>query len=556
MQAAAQRLEDRKAAFKAGPDGTRKRDEHQSIIRKDKRNKLLGQRRGGGETRDPNILAGVAQYNKDALLAGNPQQLILLGQLLQHATQAQAEEYLPRLLWDNNGSVPLVLQFLVSQCFFNEVALRAVVNATHHVTNHDAAIIHAILSAGFLDGMAKTIMGKQFSSSAQHALLWEVVINITLSCREGHSIIMKQCCPQGALPFMEVLRFASHNHDAALQSAMVHLIYGLLRPGQVFPEIPLAWFQSIYSHLLLFVLADVQPMPHREMDAGQLATIGRAMDSLSQCILMVPDKETVLVPVMLEMGLDRIFRHLASLCAVQSDKNQVAILLLLGRMSLFNVQGNPFHESAHRCGIYRLMVANAARPDSVAARAHAFLSFGNYLADHYKSVGYMMGAGAMSVLLDAIRREHYAVRRQALFAVRSMILICDETRRNDMLYSDEASAIMKSLMKQHKLLDPVVPFISGEDIESARDAVEILATALRWDKNCVMDSMAGQEAEDRIQLLLPQLKSLQVGTEFYNLICEVEMLMDTAVSAISAMEEDPKEDLSFLCTNDGKPFYF
>lgn len=575
MQAATERLEERKASFKAGPDGTRKRDEHQSLIRKDKRKKLLEQRRGGGEAASaaslaggiggdggaaPNVLAGMQQYNKDALLAGNPQQLLLLVQLLQHCTQTQAEEYLPHLLW--NKEDPVVIRYLVNQCFFNEVALRALVNATHHVTTHDAAMAYAILSAGYVEGMAKAITGLRLSS-VHHALLWDVAINLVLSCPEGRAIIFKHCCPGGGLPFMEVLRYANQNHDAALQSALIHLIGKLVDRGA-----PLllhkngesdisSWFQSVFTHLLFFLMSDVQPLSHRDMPPALLATIGRAVDALSECILAVPNKEMVLVPVMLEMGLERMFRHLVALCEAQSQKNQVAILLLLGRMSLFNVRGNPFHEAAHRCGVYRLMVHNATRPDSVAARAHAFLSFGNYLADHYQTVGYLMGVGAIPVMLDAIRREQHAVRRQALFAVRAMVAICDDMRRSNMEFSQEAGMILQSLVVQHKLLDPVVPFISVEDLESARDAIDILSTLLKWDKDCVMRTVAGQEAEDRIQLLLPELKAQRVGTAFYNAICEVEILMDLAAAADGGEMDQGADDYeAVMQANDGKPFYF
>lgn len=555
MQAATERQEERKAAFKAGPDGTRKRDEKQSVIRKDKRNKLLEQRRGGGGGGDNSnnevVLAGLRSYNKQALLAGNPQQLLLLGQLLQHCSQTQAEEHLRGLLW--NGTDPVVLRFLISQCFVNEVAIRAIVNATHHITSHDVAMAHAILSTGYLEGMAQTISNPQLSS-VHHALLWEVVINLTLSCPEGRNLILKHCGPGGGLPFMQVLRYANETHNSSIQSVLIHLIGSLIK-GATTQADP-SWFQSIFTHLLVFVMQDAQPISHREMHPALIATLGRAVDALSQCILIVPNKEMVLVPVMLEVGLERIFRHLVALCEAQSGKNQVAILLLLGRMSLFNVRDNPFHEAAHRCGVYRLMVHNANRPDSEACRAHAFLSFGNYLSDHYRTVGYLMEVGAIPLMLDAIGREKHSVRRQALFAVRSMLMICDETRRNSMEFSQEASMIMKALVVQHKLLYPVAPFISVEDLEGARDAIEIFLIVLRWDRNCVMSSMAGQDAEDRIQMLLPELKAQRVGTEFYNSICEVEMLMDSVVARApeNMATEDDEQPLDII--EDGKPFYF
>lgn len=557
MQAAAERLEERKASFKAGPNGTRKRDEQQSLIRKDKRrNKLMEQRRGPQQQQEQqSILAGLVQFNQGALLSGNPQQLLLLTQVLQHATQTQAEEHLPKLLWISNGSDPVVLRFLVARCFGNEVAARALVYATHHVTSHDVSMAQAIVDAGFLLGMSKTAPTQLVSS--HYALLWELVVNLVLSCPEGRGLILKNCFQGGMLPFLAVLRHANSTHDAPLQSAMIHLCSCLLsRPSQQ-DQIPPNWFQDVFTHLLLFVMTEVQSIPHTELDPNLLATLGRALDSLSECILVVPNKEMVLVPVLLHVGLDRVFRHLVSLCKVQSPKNQVAILLLLGRMSLFSVRETPFHDAAHRCGVFELMVHNATRPDSVVARAHAFLSFGNYLADHYGTVGYLMKAGAIPVMLEAVYREEDVVRRQALFAIHSMIQICDEMRRDNMLFSDEANAILATLLKTHKLLNPVVPFITIEDMESARCAVNILLILLRWNKDMIMNSMAGQDAEDRIQLLLAELKGQRTGTEFYNLICQVELLMDNAARTQDMDQgNDSDEDPIIYSANDGRPFYF
>lgn len=223
MEAAAERLEQRKASFKAGPDGTRKRDEAQSIIRKDKRNKLLEKRRGPSSSSnggDVNILAGLGQFNRQALLAGNPQQLILLAQILQHATQTQAEEHWPTLLLAQSF---VVLRFLVSQCFVNELAARALVHATGHITSHDVSMARVIVDAGFLTGMTNP----QRLSSTHHAQLWELMVNVALSCPEGAQLIMQHC---GNLDsqFLNALRQATSTHDPVLESATIHLAHILI----------------------------------------------------------------------------------------------------------------------------------------------------------------------------------------------------------------------------------------------------------------------------------------------------------------------------------------
>lgn len=550
MQSAEARLEERKAAFKAGPNGTRKREESQTVLRKEKRDKLLGQRRGASvlvAAVPTQFETALSNYNKAALLAGDPQQLVLLSQLLHHATQDQAERFLPLLLCDTDQTTYVVVHFLTRLCFSSEIALRALINATRHVTTHDVACAHTIIKADFLIGFA--------NHRTPSTLLWELTVNLALSCPEGRNLIHKECCEGGMLPFLNTIRQATVTHDTHLQSAMIHLSYSLLCTRSPM-EAPNDWYGAVFAHMWAFVLQEIQPIPHANMETGMREALGRAVHVLATCIRIVPDKELTLVPIMLQIGIDRIFQHLSALCAAQTNKNQIAILLLLGRMSLFNVRDNPFHESAHRCGIFKLMVFHATRPDSAEARGNAFRSFGNYLMDDYKSVGYLMGAGAMSVLLNAIRREHYDVRCQAMFALMSMILICYEVYQKNMQFSQEANELLRALVTVHKILNAVVPFISAEDTQGTRDAVVVLLTTLRWNKECVMNTTAGQEAEDQIQLMLPQLKGRQVGTDFYNTICAVETLMDSAsANRAVAMDETPEDEVVEFA-NDGKPFFF
>lgn len=570
MQASIDQVAKRNASFKTGIDvdvERRKREEKQVTIRKEKRDKLLDQRRGGNiqgcsvEESANIVLKKLSSYKKSDLLAGSSNQLELLSQILQYMTKEQAEEHYPALLWNTEGTHPIVIEFLVAKCFVSEWALRALVNATHHKTTYDVSCAIAVLNAKFLEIFSHHITTKTLTSVVQHALLWEVVINLSVCCLEGQLVILKHCTPGGSLPFIELLHEANAHHCGALQSVLIHLAYNLLtnNPGNknleaVIRSVPDSWFAQIFAEHLGFLLNDVQPMPFKDLDRSLLSAIGHTTYVLSQCIYFVYNRDKILAPILFTAGLDRVFRHFVALCHNQPLNNQIGLIYLMGRMSMFHEHATQIHEAAHRCHIFKALVFHSGYPDNGKARARAFYSIGEFVHRHYSTMKYIIEAGALPVILETLQRDQNAVRNEALTAMCRIIEICGETRQKDMQYSKEAEMHLETFVF-HNLVKFAVSFINSSDIGSTRDALTILLILLQWNKQKVAKEILNANGDSRITIVWSDLKGCNLGTDLYNTICAVEMLMDSANIDAENMDEGLEDEID-LHTNDGKPFFF
>lgn len=568
-ESVAQRLEERKASFKAGNTGeqnTRRREEAQVSIRKQKRDTTLAERRRAQMPAPPSGFSiDAAPFDLDALLSGSPDQLTRLAMLVENIDKADVDAVLGRLLY--RGTEPVAISHLV-MCVFrdgNEMALRALVNITSYVSPmHEAACALAILRAGFLPQMARLVrsMGPRLSS-VMHALMWEVVVNVALSCVQCRDLIMQESWPpaSASLPFLDVLRWANKQHDVPLQSALIHLMHTMKPPDPKLSPYkpPEEWVRTIVPHVLVFLLADVQTnMSWREMAPAQLQCIKRAVDILSACICWTENREIELMPTFLEVGVERILRHLVQLCEAQSPPIQLAILELIGRFSHFRTADNPFHAAAYRVGVFRLLVHNTQRPDSEGARAHAWLSLGNYVEENYEAIQYVTEAGGVSLIFQTLRCDRSSmVKRNALFALSCLVAACEHTFRTDMRNSNDAAAKLKHMVGVERMLDLITPYVDSPDRKVAEPAVHILQSLLYWDRKLVVRWIGEEDADDRVQRVLSGTKSLNTDSEFYNMVCDVERLLDEARGDGMAM--DDKEDdapISYHPVDDDKPFFF
>lgn len=550
----------RKFELKSGPNGTRKRHDALVSLRKDKRDSALSERRRAQIERPVGMVSerwAHDQYNKAALLAGVPDQILILGKLLETANKEQAERYLPQLLCDD-AEEPVVLRFLVHQLFASgsEAALRALVNATHHTTSYDSDYALAIIQSNFLTQMGSVIrqQGTRLSP-VMHALMWELAVNVACGAAEARQVVAEQCCtPTGCLPFLDVFQWANANHNTDMQSALMHLTRAL-----AIDVTPPKWMQGATHHVLTFLMNDVQSMSHTDMPPALLTTIHRAVESLSLFILRAEDnREEFLMPVFKQVGLERVLRHLVAVCEAQNPTNQIALLQLLGRFSQFNTRNKDFHDAAYRSGVFRLLVHNTQRPDSAAARAHAFKSLGNYMDDYYESVRYVFEAGGMPQILHALRLDRApGVKHAAVFALSSMVLACEQTWRKNMEISGEANAVLEALVSRQRMLQLVAPFLDMSEPETAEAALHIVAACLRWNRKLTLHHVSEEEADDRMQMMLNEMKTRDTGTALFQMICQVQEMLEIARNDGAAMDEGPDPVvMPEHPIDDGRPFFF
>jgi hypothetical protein len=558
------RIAARKAAFKAGPDGTRKREEAQLSIRKNKRAAALLERRSAQPALVQNTpLVAVSpneweqamreRYRREALLAGDPAQLELLATLLDRATREQKERFLPALLWNAEGTEPVVLRYLVARACSNPNALKALLGATVHLTSHDIVCATTIFQAGYLDMLAQALKEHAMRMPPNwHAALWDVVSNLAISSDVAQRTIAEHPV-MGPTMAVAAFRWANEHHHGIIQRALVYVMRTLVTEDSIFtPSVD--FLCSTFVPLLEYLMNEVQADNWRHMDAPSLATLRYAADALRIYIRRIPhpEKEARLCPILNHVGIERIMAHLCAVCEAQNGDRQAALVSLLGEFSIFRLPENQYHWAAYRKGVFRLLVQSATRPGDESVRAKAFRALGNYVADDFGFVGPLIEAGIMPAMLMALRREKRSVREQALYMLANLFVMCDDTRRHNMQMAEQAVAIMRTLIERERILNFVCPFIDPLTPDPTRDAVDILQVALEWDAAFVMQTIAGEEAEDRIHQLLPTVKG-QAQTWLFNKIMRIEELMGRGHSE-AAFEEDV--EMLDPATTDGRPFFF
>lgn len=558
------RIAARKAAFKAGPDGTRKREEAQLSIRKNKRAAALLERRSAQPALVQNAppvavspneweQAMRERYRREALLAGDPAQLELLATLLDRATREQKERFLPALLWNAEGTEPVVLRYLVARACSNPNALKALLGATVHLTSHDIVCATTIFQAGYLDTLAQALREHAMRMPLNwHAALWDVVSNLAISSDVAQRTIAEHPV-MGPTMAVAAFRWANEHHHGAIQRALVYVMRTLVTEDSIFtPSVD--FLCSTFVPLLEYLMNEVQADNWRHMDAPSLATLRYAADALRVYIRRIPhpEKEARLCPILNQVGIERIMAHLCAVCEAQNGDRQAALVALLGEFSIFRLPENQYHWAAYRKGVFRLLVQSATRPGDESVRAKAFRALGNYVADDFGFVGPLIEAGIMPAMLMALRREKRSVRDQALYMLANLFVMCDDTRRHNMQMAEQATAVMRTLIERERILNFVCPFIDPLTPDPTRDAVDILQVALEWDAAFVMQTIAGEEAEDRIHQLLPTVKG-QAQTWLFNKIMRIEELMGRGHSE-AAFEEDV--EMLDPATTDGRPFFF
>lgn len=578
-------LEARKAAYKAGPNGTRKREEAIFSLRKNKRAAAMMERRRAHGTLAPSHLDQGAvpneweqmmrnHYNKTALLAGDAQQLEVLAVLLDKASREQKERFLPTLLWNEEGTQPVVLRYLVSRACSNNHALKALLGATHDPTTHDITCTGVILEAGYLDLLAQALKDHAVRMPLDwHAAMWDLVANLSISTEAAQRVITQHPV-MGKTYMVAAFHWANANHHRLLQNAMVHVLRCLVTADALF--IPtLEYMQTTFVPLVAYIMNEVQAQNWREMDEPSLAALAYCAEAIRIYMSRVPNpqKEEILCPILNEVGIQRILSHLCAVCEAQTGRVHAALVALLGTFSIFRIPENPYHWAAYRVGVFRLLVQSTTRPGDESVRANAFTALANYVADDFAFVGPLVEAGMMTAMLTTLRHQEGArtPREQALYLLSNMFVVCDDTRRHNMAQSAAAEMTMKILVERERIINYIVPFIDSKELKPINDAIDILLVALQWNPALIMQTIAGDAAEKQIQRFMPTLKG-NASTALFNKVVKIETLMerghgkmdfedmdqgdddDDAIQTTLAKDEDV--EMMDSVTTDGQPFFF
>jgi hypothetical protein len=162
-------------------------------------------------------------------------------------------------------------------------------------------------------------------------------------------------------------------------------------------------------------------------------------------------------------------------------------------------------------------------------REKSFFCIGNMLADGTPYVTHMVHAGLMKPLIIALNNDRtYDVREKALYCFYMLFAACDADR-SDMALRDQAEAMMRTVVKEHKIFQHILPYIiqDGASTLMIRDALKVLCAALEWDYEYVMNAI-GNRGVDTIDTLMDKLNNMKgrMDNDIFELACRADDLLN------------------------------
>lgn len=531
---AADKKEEREASFKEGLSAGRtdRRTQDAAQLRKKKHASALQRRRGLERPDvDGQLARMMSAYRSEAIVAaGDPTQLRLLHDLLELATTPFLDEHVPALLAGG------VLAVLVKHCVANEQCAIILQQLTGIVTKHDVLIARDIVKGGFLTAMAAN------EQAALRPTLWNVLLNVCLSCREGCIEVL------GSALFTNGVfqRVAPRVAPAQLLSVVCAII-------EADDSEPLIVLIRFIWPLLIHVLLNVaQPLPWLELDDDQRTLINASTGILRGTLFGLnfkkrPDANIALLLHETGGATAALIRKLTALLRVSKETGlELRILEIMVRISALPLPTHDFHMMMREAGSARDMITYAQRPNTV-ARYWAFLWIGNYMADGATFVQEMLTADVMPLMFAAMERGEADVKAKAIYAVMTTFSACEFEKDNAAL----ADQMMHTLVFGHKIFAHLAEHITslpGQE-QLCIDILKCLTAGLRWNRERVIQSLRVYRIHERIEDVLTQLKG-HADSELFQLATEAddmiqgrapenrEAALAAAMEASAAMDVD------------------
>jgi len=584
---------ERQTSFKKGiEDKTRAREDQQTSIRKQKRNDKLVQRRrhegtgatgaaarpqcphNGGPcgcgpvaglrpaTGPPPFEFLLSKFNKEALLLrGDLSQLRNLDALLGVMAPHDLNAFYDAITAPN--LIPFLVNLAATERKNDEivtVALRCMVNLTSTHSTKDLECTNAFMKAHMFDMISQHLVANHagrhlFMTDYIHAALWELVINVILSCPEGGGLVVRSglfgfsdmsagsagthVTAAGtplAAPFNQDLMriFGMINmtpqHRNVMIPIMMSVIYSIFQalPDSA-PPLPWQFIMCCWTYLIQ-VLKEFQPRQWKESDKNMRYTIKCVIKSILFIVRISHADQQRMVDLFIQNSPLDIMRKLCLLMPMCNDKPQIRVDLvrIMTEIGALPFPIGLYQKCMRECGgIPQLVLATQEVRDS-SLRRFAFCWAGNYMADGVEYVSELMTAGLLDSIRASVRQDLSEVSNAAVYALLTMFAACDEDReRNNGFSSKHADGVMGTIVVQYQMFRWVTPFIGvvGREAMTA-DILSTIYKALRWNRELTLSQLRNNsDATSRLEHLIADLKCNRRG-DIYELAHKIENLID------------------------------
>lgn len=510
-RAAAEKREEREASFKEGLSAsgrTDRRAQDATQLRKQKHASVLSRRRGVQLLdSEQQWVRMFALYQRDQLIKGDERQRRLLYDLLERSDTELLNEHVPALL--GADAIP----FLVSRCGDEQCAV-ILQQLSGIQTKYDLRIASAMVQAGFLNAMCD-------ERNARSTTLWEVLINIILSCREARNEVLTHRFFAPNSVFESVAPLVSLPH-------VMSTVCALIEADKSNP--PPALIQFAWPMVMAVLLHRVQPMPWCDQDEVQRILLSCTTGIV--CFVLTGmeaiKRPDISIKLLLQNGQGlQVIRTLCELLrTVKDSRTEVRIIETFVRILALPVATHDFHLMMREAGCIRDMIVAITRVDTE-ARFWGFLWVGNYMADGTPFVRDMLVADMMPLLCQAMDRDHADVKAKAIYAVMTMFAACEYDREHsqDGALIGLADQTLHTLVFGHRIFARLAEHLGLTGLEQLSiDILKCLASGLRWNRNRVIQSLRDYHVLDTIEDLVATLKG-DLHTELYELAVEVDDLL-------------------------------
>lgn len=525
--------EQRKDQFKEGiRNKTRDREVRATETRRDKRDGILHQRRRGGPV---TLEAGAArtmqvamrQYNiQNLLYQQDMQQLQLLSAMLSMSARTlddrvEFDKHARKILCvDAEGDGQWeVLQLLIQLCGnanveMRNVAIACLLNVTAiESQEHDLLIVKHLKKYGVLQmvyAWSANNKGDQLGAA------YDVLANCLIACNGFVSDIMQ--CPLLCFYTDETVYNAA---EAAASPMMRALVENTNVPNmQFFVHIMLeSMIVSNYTvpwHFMLGVWPSLIRTMHWSLNAGtmdaldveQRIAISSAIGTVMYIIRILnrSDRERILELLKIT-GLNEFFNQVSQWMQ-RADRRTAGYLCdICKELSELPMEDYAIQKSMAQTHCTSAMIRNLNHSVK-SIRANAFVWLGNYMIGNFECVVEMLqpsspGCNVLNDILQKIKRDVHDVRCTAVYALMSIFITCDETRRADMSKRDFAEGIMRTLVVVNKMFTWLGDFLDvAGDPTMMVDILRVISSALKWNKTQVLQELEDYGVMDRVALLV------------------------------------------------------
>jgi len=550
--------EHRKASFKQGiKDGTRKRDEEQSIIRKKNREQKIARQRCAGEEHIHEKFAELfpAYNRRDFTHPASPEsglrQLEKLSNLLAAASDTELERHLDKIVDAVTIQLLVALFAKADDARVMRLALGCLVNATQTA---DLKIVQCVFNSGFLNHLAGYFRlalegGYPQLQSALQGDVWKALINCVFSCQEACQIILKSAIfTQGLFSAYLARLVAESNNDPAhlvLVQLFIRSLLDKYSGEDVDNFIPAAW------NFMCYVLYNVlQPFDHAQMDINMQKLASFLFLGISG--IFRHSSETVNARLVEIGGYSRIMHQLGALFKhfSLSDKREIAaVFASLSAMRFDSSEEIARQRSDELAEFIPFFTQLLSHTDEM-LRWQAYKMAGNCIADGLSRAQEFLRLGFIEQVSITIRHDGPGVVQQAVFSLMNLFLMCDDERRYNMQTTALAKSVMHDLVERYSVFKLVVPLLDRQGQDAlVLDVLTLIETGLKWNSQLCLRYIENVNGQNKVEHLLNAIQHLKGNrnTVLYNAAVRVDDLLSGKddIDSVLAMEHDQPDEGSF-----------